>query len=73
MNLCRSAGAQDDRHSDGGRPDQSTLVRLPVNNFSSGQLTAGGDGPLKMGGDYIRELNQSRGGEKFPTHACPAA
>lgn len=41
---------------------------LPVNNFSSGQLTASGDGPLKMGGDYIRELNQSRGGQI--SHAC---
>ncbi len=41
---------------------------LPVNNFSSGQLTASGEGPLKMGGDYIRELNQSRGGEI--SHAC---
>jgi aldehyde:ferredoxin oxidoreductase len=41
---------------------------LPVNNFSRGQLTASGDGPLKMGGDYIRELNQSRGGEI--SHAC---
>jgi aldehyde:ferredoxin oxidoreductase len=44
------------------------LGALPVNNFSSGQLTAGGEGPLKMGGDYIRELNQSRGGEI--SHAC---
>ncbi len=41
---------------------------LPVNNFSNGQLTASEDGPLKMGGDYIRELNQSRGGDI--SHAC---
>ena len=41
---------------------------LPVRNFSSGQLTSGDDGPLKMGGDYIRELNASRGGEI--SHAC---
>lgn len=41
---------------------------LPVRNFSSGQLTTSDGGPLKMGGDYIRELNQSRGGEI--SHAC---
>lgn len=44
------------------------LGALPVRNFSSGQLTGAGDGPLKMGGDYIRELNKSRGGEI--SHAC---
>ena len=44
------------------------LGALPVNNFSSGQLTGKDDGPLKMGGDYIRELNSSRGGEI--AHAC---
>ena len=44
------------------------LGALPVNNFSSGQLTGRDDGPLKMGGDYIRELNSSRGGEI--SHAC---
>ncbi|MEP3630648.1 MAG: aldehyde ferredoxin oxidoreductase C-terminal domain-containing protein [Hyphomicrobiales bacterium] len=41
---------------------------LPVRNFSSGQLTPPDGGPLKMGGDYIRELNSSRGGEI--SHAC---
>jgi aldehyde:ferredoxin oxidoreductase len=44
------------------------LGALPVNNFSSGQMTGKDDGPLKMGGDYIRELNSSRGGEI--AHAC---
>ncbi len=46
----------------------NTLGALPVNNFSSGQLTTADQGPLKMGGDYIRELNSSRGGEI--AHAC---
>jgi aldehyde:ferredoxin oxidoreductase len=41
---------------------------LPVRNFSSGQLVNASQGPLKLGGDYIRELNMSRGGE--PSHAC---
>ncbi|MDJ0949682.1 MAG: aldehyde ferredoxin oxidoreductase C-terminal domain-containing protein [Alphaproteobacteria bacterium] len=41
---------------------------LPTRNFSSGQLVESAEGPLKLGGDYIRELNLSRGGE--PTHAC---
>ncbi len=41
---------------------------LPVRNFSSGQLTDANDGPFKMGGDYIRELNTARGGEI--SHAC---
>ena len=41
---------------------------LPVNNFSKGTQTASGSGPFKMGGDFIRELNQSRGGEI--SHAC---
>ncbi len=44
------------------------LGAMPVRNFSSGQLINPNDGPLKMGGDYIRELNQSRGGEI--AHAC---
>lgn len=44
----------------------NTLGALPTDNFSSGQSTA--SGPHKMGGDYIRELNLSRGGE--PSHAC---
>ena len=41
---------------------------LPVRNFSGGQLTAKGEGPLKLGGDFIREQNRARGGET--THAC---
>jgi len=41
---------------------------LPVNNFSRGHLVDQTVEPLKMGGDYIRELNMARGGE--PTHAC---
>jgi len=45
------------------------LGALPVNNFSAGQLTSGSDAdPLKMGGDYIRELNLSRRGDT--SHAC---
>ena len=44
------------------------LGALPVRNFSSGQLTTAEDGPLRMGGDYIRELNGGRGGET--QHAC---
>ena len=41
---------------------------LPVNNFSSGQQVGADAGPLKMGGDFIREQNMQRGGE--PAHAC---
>lgn len=41
---------------------------LPVRNFSAGRLTESSQGPHKLGGDYIRELNMSRGGN--PTHAC---
>ncbi len=44
------------------------LGALPIRNFSQGQLTSKDDGPLKMGGDYIRELNSARGGEI--SHAC---
>jgi len=44
------------------------LGALPVRNFSAGQLTGADDGPLRMGGDYIRELNGGRGGET--QHAC---
>lgn len=46
----------------------NTVGGLPVRNFSAGQLTTAGDGPLKMGGDHIRERNLARGGE--PEHAC---
>jgi aldehyde:ferredoxin oxidoreductase len=41
---------------------------LPVRNFSVGRLTEASEGPLKLGGDFIRERNMSRGGN--PTHAC---
>ncbi|MCX7143533.1 MAG: aldehyde ferredoxin oxidoreductase [Proteobacteria bacterium] len=41
---------------------------LPVRNFSVGRLTEASEGPLKLGGDYIRELNSSRGGHI--SHAC---
>ena len=41
---------------------------LPVRNFSAGRLVEASEGPLKLGGDYIRELNMSRGGD--PSHAC---
>ena len=41
---------------------------LPVRNFSAGRMVEASEGPLKLGGDYIRELNMSRGGN--PTHAC---
>ena len=35
---------------------------LPVNNFSSGQQVGSDEGPLKMGGDFIRAQNIERGG-----------
>jgi len=41
---------------------------LPTRNFSAGAVTDSSDGPFKLGGEYIRERNLSRGGE--PTHAC---
>ncbi len=41
---------------------------LPVNNFSSGRLVDTNVEPLKMGGDYIHNLNLARGGEI--SHAC---
>ncbi len=41
---------------------------LPVNNFSGGRLVDPSEETMKMGGDYIRELNMERGGE--PSHAC---
>ena len=48
---------------------QNTLGGLPVRNFSAGQQVnvAGGE-KFKMGGEYISQLNVSRGGEH--THAC---
>ena len=41
---------------------------LPVRNFSAGRMVEASEGPFKLGGDHIRELNMSRGGN--PTHAC---
>jgi aldehyde:ferredoxin oxidoreductase len=48
---------------------QNYLGGLPVNNFTAGQQanTAAGE-VFKMGGEYIGQLNTSRGGEQ--THAC---
>jgi aldehyde:ferredoxin oxidoreductase len=48
---------------------QNTLGGLPVRNFSAGQMVnvAAGE-TFKMGGEYISQLNVSRGGEH--THAC---
>ena len=45
---------------------QNHIGGLPVRNFSAGQVDDGQ--PFKMGGDYIGELNTSRGG--IQTHAC---
>src|SRR5215468_1877831 len=48
---------------------QNGLGGLPVRNFSAGQLVNVSTGEkFKMGGDYISQLNVSRGGEQ--THAC---
>ena len=41
---------------------------LPVKNFSVGQLVNPAQETLKLGGEHIRELNLSRGGD--PSHAC---
>lgn len=48
---------------------QNYIGGLPVRNFTAGQLadTAAGE-TFKMGGDYIGELNTSRGGQQ--THPC---
>jgi aldehyde:ferredoxin oxidoreductase len=48
---------------------QNYIGGLPVRNFTGGQIANVSDGEtFKMGGDYIGELNTSRGGEQ--THAC---
>ncbi len=48
---------------------QNTLGGLPVRNFSAGQMVNVSTGEkFKMGGEYISQLNVSRGGEH--THAC---
>jgi len=41
---------------------------IPTNNFGLGRQTDSAAGPFKLGGEYIRERNLSRGGET--THAC---
>ncbi|MBT3989710.1 MAG: aldehyde ferredoxin oxidoreductase [Rhodospirillaceae bacterium] len=41
---------------------------LPTRNFSAGTIVGKDEGPLKLGGQYIREVTLERGGE--PTHAC---
>lgn len=45
---------------------QNMFGGLPVRNFSAGRQAEAAD--FKMGGDFIGELNTSRGGEQ--THAC---
>jgi len=48
---------------------QNAFGGLPVRNFSAGQLVDVSSGEkFKMGGEYISQLNVSRGGEH--THAC---
>src|SRR5438034_9372303 len=48
---------------------QNALGGLPVRNFSAGQLVDVTSGEkFKMGGDFISQLNVSRGGDH--THAC---
>ncbi len=48
---------------------ENEIGGLPTRNFSSGQLIdPNGQERFKMGGDYIGELNTSRGG--LQTHAC---
>ena len=44
------------------------LGGLPVRNFSVGRLVEASEGPMKLGGDYVRERNLSRGG--ITAHAC---
>jgi len=52
-----------------GMADYTNYVGgIPVNNFTSGQQTTADGGPFTMGGTYISELNNSRGGKQ--THAC---
>ena len=41
---------------------------LPVRNFSAGRLVEEKDGPFKLGGTYIRELNLARG--STTAHDC---
>jgi len=47
----------------------NTVGGIPVRNFSSGQaVETSEETPFKLGGDYLRNLNLSRGGDT--THAC---
>jgi aldehyde:ferredoxin oxidoreductase len=41
---------------------------LPTRNFSAGTLVDTAEGPMKLGGTFIREQTLARGGE--PAHAC---
>ena len=41
---------------------------IPVNNFTLGAQVNDSEETFKMGGDYVTELNNSRGGQH--THAC---
>ena len=41
---------------------------LPTRNFSTGTLIDTKEEPMRLGGNYIRDLNLERGGET--THAC---
>ena len=41
---------------------------LPTRNFSAGTLVDTKEEPMRLGGNYIRDLNLERGGET--THAC---
>ncbi|MAF49823.1 MAG: aldehyde ferredoxin oxidoreductase C-terminal domain-containing protein [Rhodospirillales bacterium] len=41
---------------------------LPTRNFSAGTLVGPDDGPLKLGGTFVREQTLERGGET--THSC---
>ena len=45
----------------------NTIGGIPVNNFTAGTQTTE-DGIFKMGGNFITELNNARGGQQ--THAC---
>ena len=47
---------------------QNNQGGLPVNNFSVGRFVDSSVEPFKLGGDYIREQNLSRGGQT--PHAC---
>ncbi|MFT7586991.1 MAG: aldehyde:ferredoxin oxidoreductase [Cellvibrionaceae bacterium] len=46
----------------------NTIGALPTNNFSLGQQVDPANEVFKMGGEYITDLNNSRGGNH--THAC---